>query len=68
MELETVIPRKISKPPEMSKLLNSSDTTVLDILSEPLTFRLFKQEDPQIIELYVLNFLTPALLKMFHSY
>lgn len=68
MELETVIPSKISRPPNISKLLNSPDTTVLDILSEPLTFRLFRQEDPQIIELYVFNFLTPALLKMLQNY
>lgn len=61
MELETVIPSKISQPPKISKLLCSPSTTVLDILAEPLTYRLFGQDDPQIIELYVLIFLTPAL-------
>lgn len=67
MELEAVIPKKISQPPEISKLLVSPNTTVEDILAEPLTFRLFRQEDPQIIELYVFIFLTPALLKMFQN-
>ena len=69
MELEALIPDKILQPQKISDLLNSSNTTVLDILTEPLTYRLFRQEDPQIIELYVFIFffLTSALLNMFQN-
>lgn len=56
MEIETIVPREISQPPELVSLLNSSRATLTDILTQPLTFRLFRQEDPQILDLYVFCF------------
>jgi hypothetical protein len=52
MEIETLIPGRISATPFLTELLVSPTSTVETILSQPLTFRLFRQGDPAVIDLY----------------
>jgi hypothetical protein len=49
MEIEKLIPPFV-KSPSYNVLLSSGQATLSEILSQPLTFRLFSQKDPLIID------------------
>jgi hypothetical protein len=49
MELEQLIP-SVVKSPSYNLLLSSGQATLSEILSQPLTFRLFRQKDPLIVD------------------
>jgi hypothetical protein len=49
MEIEKLIPPRVESP-SYNVLLSSGKATLSEILSQPLTFRLFSQKDPLIID------------------
>jgi hypothetical protein len=58
MEVEKLVP-VVVKTPYYSRLVSSIHATLPHVLSQPLAFRLFNQDEPLIIDLY-LCLLTPA--------
>jgi hypothetical protein len=58
MEVERLVP-VVVKTPSYSRLVSSIHATLPHVLSQPLTFRLFSQDEPLIIDLY-LSLLTSA--------
>ena len=54
MQIETFVPR-FRSPPDFGLILASKQTTLSEVLLEPLTFPLFRMSDTQIVDFLVLH-------------
>ena len=54
MQIETFVPR-FRSPPEFGLVLASKQTTISEVLLEPLTFPLFRMSDTQLVDFLVLH-------------
>jgi hypothetical protein len=59
MELEALFPT-VSAGFPFTRVLNSIQASLPEVLSQPLTFRLFRENNRSIVDLYFF-FLTPVL-------
>lgn len=52
MEIEGVFMGRIPQPPQITKMLQSPDTKISDLLHEAITFRLFRTGDAQVVNFF----------------